>query len=84
MRETALSDFFARVIVQRNGRINLQDIVKSAKSQRFTLADRTPARLQGGGEASAEPAPRGLPPGLRQHHQDQTGADGRRCSSPTT
>ncbi|RGE44724.1 DUF748 domain-containing protein [Comamonas testosteroni] len=33
VRETALSDFFARVIVQRNGRINLQDIVKSEKSE---------------------------------------------------
>lgn len=33
VRETALSDFFARVIVQRNGRINLQDIVKTEKSE---------------------------------------------------
>lgn len=32
VRDTALSDFFARVIVQRNGRINLQDIVKTEKS----------------------------------------------------
>ncbi|BCX52324.1 MULTISPECIES: DUF748 domain-containing protein [Comamonas] len=33
VRETALSDFFARVIVQRNGRINLQDIVKTERSE---------------------------------------------------
>ncbi|QXZ08291.1 DUF748 domain-containing protein [Comamonas sp. Y33R10-2] len=33
VRDTALSDFFARVIVQRNGRINLQDIVKTEKSE---------------------------------------------------
>lgn len=33
VRETALSDFFARVIVQRNGRINLQDIVKTETSE---------------------------------------------------
>ena len=33
VRETALSDFFARVIVQRNGRINLQDILKTEKSE---------------------------------------------------
>lgn len=31
VRETALSDFFARIIVQANGRINLQDMVKSAE-----------------------------------------------------
>jgi uncharacterized protein involved in outer membrane biogenesis len=29
VRETSLSDFFARVIVHENGRINLQDIVRS-------------------------------------------------------
>ena len=33
VRETALSDFFARVIVQRNGRINLQDIVKTERAE---------------------------------------------------
>lgn len=29
VRETALSDFYARIIVQANGRINLQDMLKS-------------------------------------------------------
>ena len=29
VRETALSDFFARIIVQVNGRLNLQDLVKA-------------------------------------------------------
>lgn len=33
VHDTALSDFYARVIVQANGRINLQDIVKTAKSE---------------------------------------------------
>lgn len=33
LRETALSDFHARVIVQPDGRINLQDIVKSRAQQ---------------------------------------------------
>lgn len=33
LRETALSDFHARVIVQPGGRINLQDIVKSRAQQ---------------------------------------------------
>ena len=37
VRETALSDFFARVIVQRNGRINLQDIVKTEKSEQSVV-----------------------------------------------
>ncbi len=32
VRETSLSDFFARVIVQENGRINLQDLVKQPAS----------------------------------------------------
>ncbi|WP_027016598.1 DUF748 domain-containing protein [Comamonas composti] len=32
VRETALSDFFARVIVQPNGRLNLQDIMKTARA----------------------------------------------------
>jgi uncharacterized protein involved in outer membrane biogenesis len=31
VRETALSDFFARVIVQESGRINLQDVLKSSE-----------------------------------------------------
>lgn len=30
VKETALSDFFARVIIHENGRINLQDVVKTA------------------------------------------------------
>ena len=30
VRETALSDFFARVIVQESGRINLQDVLKAS------------------------------------------------------
>ncbi len=32
VRETALSDFFARIIVQENGRLNLQDLVKKPGS----------------------------------------------------
>ncbi len=36
VRETALSDFFARMIVQENGRINLQDLVKAAPKQGST------------------------------------------------
>lgn len=43
VRETALSDFYARIIVQANGRLNLQDLVKA------------PATL--GADASAPPSP---------------------------
>lgn len=32
VRETALSEFFARIIVQENGRINLQDLLKKGPS----------------------------------------------------
>ena len=33
VHDTALSDFYARVILQSNGRINLQDLVKSRQAQ---------------------------------------------------
>jgi hypothetical protein len=33
VKDTALSDFFARVIVHENGRINLQDIQKGAAAE---------------------------------------------------
>lgn len=39
VEETALSDFFARVIVHENGRINLQDIRKSQASDAGPTAD---------------------------------------------
>ena len=39
LRETALSDFHARVIVQPNGRINLQDLVKSRQQQAAEQAE---------------------------------------------
>ena len=58
VRETALSDFYARVIVQPNGRINLQDIVKSSAAPTVPV----PAeRVQGGAQASA-PVPPPAPP----------------------
>ncbi len=49
VRETTLSDFFARVIVHESGRINLQDLVRS---------DTPPVRASG---AAAPPAPVGKP-----------------------
>lgn len=44
VKETALSDFFARIIVQPNGRINLQDLAQ-------------PAQGAPGGSAAAEASP---------------------------
>ncbi|MBS0492886.1 MAG: DUF748 domain-containing protein [Proteobacteria bacterium] len=49
VRETALSDFFARVIVHENGRINLQDIQKGAATEA------TPAAPPTGAASSATP-----------------------------
>ena len=37
VRETSLSDFFARVIVHENGRINLQDLVRSDDSAQLPV-----------------------------------------------
>ena len=60
VRETALSDFFARVIVQRNGRINLQDIVKTARSEQSVEQNGVSSAAVpqvGGDGAAAGPAP---------------------------
>ncbi len=56
VRETALSDFFARVIVQRNGRINLQDIVKTAKSEQSIEQNEAPAGTPQANGAASRPA----------------------------
>ncbi|MES2581588.1 MAG: DUF748 domain-containing protein [Pseudomonadota bacterium] len=49
VRQAALSDFFARVIVNPNGRINLQDLVKTPQSE----AANTPQAAQPVASASA-------------------------------
>lgn len=51
VRETALSDFFARVIVQDNGRINLQDLLRQPESA--------------AGPSTATAAPPAPPPSVR-------------------
>ena len=43
VRETSLSDFFARVIVQESGRINLQDLVKQPAQEAASAAPAAPA-----------------------------------------
>lgn len=43
VKETALSDFYARVIVDETGRINLQDLVKAAPAQATATATATAA-----------------------------------------
>ncbi|NMM75158.1 DUF748 domain-containing protein [Acidovorax sp. SRB_24] len=54
VRETALSDFFARVIVQENGRLNLQELVKKPSSAESAR-----------GAAAAAPDGRGAEPVVR-------------------
>jgi len=47
VRETSLSDFFARVIVHENGRINLQDLVRSADPAQLPVSGTAePGRAQ--------------------------------------
>ena len=57
VRETALHDFFARIVVQENGRINLQDIRKSAASEE--------AAAPAAGHAAAAPAADPMAPVIR-------------------
>lgn len=52
--QIALSDFFARVIVGANGRINLQDIVRSHAGEQKSLTEPVPA---GSAATKAAPAP---------------------------
>ncbi|MBV8248806.1 MAG: DUF748 domain-containing protein [Comamonas sp.] len=58
VRETALADFFARVIVQRNGRINLQDILKTELSEQSVAQnDQANAQAAAGNKPEALKAP---------------------------
>ncbi len=56
LRETALSDFHARVIVQPGGRINLQDIVKSRAQQAAEQAEPAADGVQTVGAPAVVPA----------------------------
>lgn len=59
IKETSLSDFFARIIVQENGRLNLQDILKTPAAQQ-AASDATAPSAQSAAtppvRASASPA----------------------------
>jgi len=55
VKETALTDFYARVIVNENGRINLQDLVKSADPAS------TPAAAAGTAPPASAPVARVAP-----------------------
>jgi len=46
VKETALADFFARIIVQQNGRINLQDIRKNASDAAVPESGHAPATTE--------------------------------------
>lgn len=56
--ETALSDFYARVIISESGRINLQDLMKPAEAVAAPAdaASAAPAATVASAPASAEPA----------------------------
>lgn len=56
VHDTALSDFYARVIVQSNGRINLQDLVKSRQAQAEAAAEATAAPTAAAPTAAAPAA----------------------------
>ncbi|WP_404299617.1 DUF748 domain-containing protein [Alicycliphilus denitrificans] len=58
VQEAALSDFFARVIVHENGRINLQDIRKGAASEEQGAVQQ--ASAAGARPAAADSAPAAL------------------------
>lgn len=47
VRETVLSDFYARVVLRESGRFNLQDIVKSAASAGTGTTASTPSAAEG-------------------------------------
>ncbi|SDP11064.1 protein of unknown function [Paracidovorax cattleyae] len=57
VREAALRDFFARIVLQKNGRLNLQDLVRSPDAA--TAQERGPgaasAQASVGGSAAARP-----------------------------
>ena len=52
----ALSDFFARVVINENGRINLQDISKQAAAEAAVASPATPATGASSGTATATAA----------------------------
>ena len=56
VKETTLSDFFARVIIHENGRINLQNLVKSATSVDAAGPVAAASAPGGGSVAAASPA----------------------------
>ena len=59
--QVALSDFFARVIVDGNGRINLQDVVRSQQNEQKSLTEAMPA----GTAVPTPPAPTATMPPIK-------------------
>jgi len=60
----ALNDFYARVIIDPSGRINLQDIVASGQGEQRSLTTEQPDRAQAGSARGQKPAaaPASAPP----------------------
>lgn len=55
VKETALSDFFARIIVQPNGRINLQDLSRSSQGEAAASANASASQPASGASESSAP-----------------------------
>ncbi len=54
--QVALNDFFARLIISNEGRINMQDVVRGADEQSKSLTE-TPEKKEGEAEKPATPPP---------------------------
>lgn len=61
VRETALSDFFARVVINESGRINLQDIVKASVPAGVSSSIAATSTVAAPAPAAKPPAPDGGP-----------------------
>ncbi len=60
--QVALSDFFARIIIDPTGRINLQDIVRDVGARRKSLTEVNAPAAQATAAAKSEAPPRQTPP----------------------
>ena len=60
--ETALSDFFARIVLDENGRLNLQDVARVTPAAPAASGASAPAAVPGSASASAPAADREMGP----------------------
>ncbi len=84
IKETALSDFFARLIVLPDGRINLQDLVKSANATTSTVAGTTPSAIISGAARAQEQGSTARNDLPKTPQNSVSGSSGAASSSNTT